>query len=56
MVSCPRCERRADRLYVLPPAVITHELVQAVDGDETPLDVRTCGDCRDELMEGKSVA
>lgn len=55
MVSCPCCERRVDRLYALPPAVITRELVQAVDGDETPLDIKTCENCRNELLAGQSV-
>lgn len=54
MASCPRRVHQADRLYVIPPAVITHESGQVVDGNEAPFNnSKTWGT---ESVEGKSVA
>lgn len=53
MPVCPACNRRVDELHMLPPEVITADLVQTVEGVEGPTDIETCSRCLDSLMAGR---
>ena len=52
MGTCPRCDRPVDRLHLVPPGVITRELVETVGGGERATDLSVCRACLDELMDG----
>lgn len=52
MPACPACNRSVDELHLLPPEVITTDLVEAVEGAENPTDIEMCADCLESLMSG----
>lgn len=52
MVTCPRCGRAVDDLHLLPPAVITHDLLEVMGGADAANDVRACRECSRDLMAG----